>query len=118
MSAETDLIAMLNSAPELAGKRIFLNAADEQTPLPYIVVTASHDIDVMLDGAPDTDHVTFTIASWGASASAAEGLCDDVSTVLETEDAYAVTARIGGFDQETGDDVAVLTADIWTTAGM
>lgn len=113
MSAETELIALLTGAPELAGKRIFINAADEQTALPYVVITATHDIELLLDSTPDLDHVTFTIACWGTGAAMAEALCDTVEAVLDTDDEYAILNRTGGFDQDTGDDAAVITADRW-----
>lgn len=116
MSAEAELIAMLNaSAPvtALLSGRVFLNAADEQTPMPYVVVTASHDPELLIDGSVDRDHITFTIAAWGASAHQAEGVLDAVALVLNADDDYAILNRTGGFDEQTGDDAAVMTADRW-----
>lgn len=119
MSAETALIAAMRAhAPLLAAVRgIFLNAADEDTPLPYVVVTSTHDKEVLLTGDIDIAHVTFTIASWAAGAVQAEAVADLVATalepVLEPAGDYAVLARTGGFDEQTANDVAVLTVDCW-----
>lgn len=115
MSAESQLIALLRGSPALADATtgVFLNAADEATPLPYVVVTATHDAELLISGVTDIDHVTFTLASWGASAAMAEGVANLVQAVLEADDDYAVLSRTGGFDEQTANDCAVVTADRW-----
>lgn len=119
MSGEADLIALLATAPEviaLGADKVYLNAADEGTATPYIVVTATHDFDKTLEGSTDTDHISYTIAAWGASAVQAEAVADAIVAVIEAEDSMLeVLGRVGGFDQDTSMDVAVLTADEWAT---
>lgn len=115
MSAETELIVILRASSTLMLKvtGVFLNAADELTPLPYIVITATHDPDLLMSGQIDLDHVTFTLACWGAGAAVAEGVADTAQGLLDQHDEYGVLARTGGFDEQTANDVAVLTVDRW-----
>ena len=115
MSAETDLITTLRGSAALlaATKGIFLNAADEATPLPYLVVTATHDSELLLTGDVDRDHVTFTIACWAVGAGIAETVADMVRDVVNLNDDYALLARVGGFDEQTANDAAVITVDRW-----
>ena len=117
MSAEADMVAMLRAdygVQLLVGGRVFLNAADESTPAPYVVVTASHTPTYGLSGALLVDLVSFTLACWGSSADQAElvgdavqSLIDNASPVLELQ----VKLRSGGFDGQTTMDVSVLTVE-------
>jgi hypothetical protein len=115
VNAEADVIALLRDWPGLATvvTGIFLNAADEAQPLPYIVVTGTHDRQLLLTGELDLDHVTFTVVAWATGAAVAEAIADEVQDALDADDTYAVLARTGGFDEQTANDAAVLTADRW-----
>jgi hypothetical protein len=115
VNAEADVIALLRDWPGLATMvtGIFLNAADEAQPLPYIVVTGTHDRQLLLTGELDLDHVTFTVVAWATGAAVAEAIADEVQDALDADDTYAVLARTGGFDEQTANDAAVLTADRW-----
>lgn len=117
MSGEADLIALLASAPALialGADKVFLNAADEGTVTPYVVVTATHDFDKLLTGDTDIDHISYTIAAWGASSLQAEAIADAIIVAVETDDrGVEFLSRTGGFDQDTAMDVAVLSADEW-----
>jgi hypothetical protein len=115
VNAEADVIALLRDWPGLATvvTGIFLNAADEAQPLPYIVVTGTHDRQLLLTGELDLDHVTFTVVAWATGAAVAEAIADEVQDALDADDTYAVLARTGGFDEQTANDASVLTADRW-----
>lgn len=118
VNAETELIAMLRATPVLAlmAQGFFLNASDEATPLPYVVVTATHAPELLLTGDIDLDVVTFTIACWGAGAAVAERVADLVMiALLDSRDEYTISARTGGFDQQTATDACVITAERWIT---
>jgi hypothetical protein len=113
--AAEEMIALLRAAPQLQGLgAIILNAADEKTVAPYIVVTASIDRQHFLDGSVASDRISFTIACWAYKAEHAEQLADAVEQVFDTDiDDIDVLTRQGGFDQATTMDVAILTADRW-----
>jgi len=120
MSAESELIALLTSASELAdinANKVFLNAADERTAVPYVVVSSARDNDKTLEGSTDTVHYTYTIACWGRSATEAEAVADAVEDVIDdANNGVEVLTRTGGFDQDTSMDVSVLLADEWRQA--
>jgi hypothetical protein len=114
-TAVADMIAMLAAAPALQGLDvIILNAADEKSIAPYVVVTATIDREHFLSGDVAADHVTFTISCWAHDADEAELIADAIEQVFATDtDDLDVLDRRGGFDQATTMDVAILTADRW-----
>jgi hypothetical protein len=115
LSAEAQLIDELLSSADvqaLVGDRVMLNAADEGSALPYIVVTGTHDKELLLTGEVDMDHVTFTIVAWAQTAVEAEAVSDVVEDLLDGGD-FTVLARVGGYDETTKFDASVLTADCW-----
>ena len=117
MSAETEILALLRGTPVLAGvaQGFFLNAADGETPLPYVVITATHASELLLSGEIDGESISFSIACWGVSASVAESVGDLVQGSLLRSNNYLVSARVGGFDQQTSCDACVITAEQWVT---
>ena len=119
MSIETDVCALLTSTPgvnALVAGRVALNAVNEATPLPYIIVSANHAFTFTLDKSISSDEAAVTIECWGKSAAQAEAVGDAVAAavLLAPSDSCAtLLARVGGVDPENGLDASVLTVEWW-----
>jgi hypothetical protein len=119
MSIETDVLALLAGFPgvaSLVAGRLALNAVNEGTLLPYIIVSANHSYTFTLDKTISADEAAVTIECWGKSAAQAEAVGDAVAAAILTAPLITgatVLARVGGVDPENGLDASVLTVEWW-----
>jgi len=119
VSIETDVCALLTASPEvqaLVAGRVALNAVNEGTTLPYIIVSANHAFTFTLDKSISADEAAVTIECWGRSAAQAEAVGDAVAIAILTAPLITgatVHARVGGVDPENGLDASVLTVEWW-----
>ena len=120
MSIETDVCALLTGhagVSALVAGRVALNAVNEGTPLPYIIVSANHAFTFTLDKSIDADQATVTVECWGKSAAQAEAVGDAAAAAVLLAPPLAgatLLARIGGVDPENGLDASVLTVEWWS----
>jgi Protein of unknown function (DUF3168) len=119
VSIETDVCSLLTGDPGVAALvagRVALNAVNEGTPLPYIIVAANHAYTFTLDKTISSDEAAVNIECWGRSAAQAEAVGDAVAAaVLLAPPLSCATllSRIGGVDPENGLDASVLTVEWW-----
>jgi hypothetical protein len=119
VSIETDVCALLSghaSVAALVNSRVALNAVNEGTPLPYVIVSAQHAFTFTLDSSISADQAAVTIECWGKSAAQAEAVGDAVADAILTAapiTGATLLARVGGVDPENGLDASVLTVEWW-----
>jgi hypothetical protein len=119
MSIETDVCALLVGFPALAalvGTRVALNAVNEGTPLPYVIVSAQHAFTYTLNREISADQAAVTIECWGKSAAQAEAVANaaaDAVLAAPLDTGATLLARVGGTDPENGLDASVLTVEWW-----
>lgn len=116
MSAETDFRARLvaeASLTTLVGTRVVQNGITEESPLPYVVFTSTHDPQLGLMNNVLSDDVSFTVECWATSALQADAVADAVQAALAGFSGAAITSRASGFDAENGLDATVLSVDWW-----
>lgn len=113
--ATEQLIEYLLAVPGLADVPVVLNAADERTPMPYVVIRpASREVRDTLEGDLSGERVSFTLEVWATSVAQSEQLADvvDVALALPASD-HDVLARESGFEPTTEMNVTLMTVDRW-----
>lgn len=119
MSIETTFRALLAAHAPLAalvGTRIAQDVMAQGQPTPFVVFTATHDLQHNLLGEVLADACTLTVQCWGTTSAQAEAVADAAQAAVATApgDAGATTtSRTAGYDEETDLHATVLAVEWW-----
>ncbi|MGL5785155.1 MAG: tail completion protein gp17 [Alphaproteobacteria bacterium] len=118
MTIETDFLDLIRNdtgVQALVGTKVSMNAAEEEDPPPYIVVTFRRVPEYSLDG-PAFETVFPVVQCWGQTSLQANTIADAVTSALHADGSdYCVEERATAFDPDVQFDCAALTcSDIAT----
>jgi hypothetical protein len=121
MSAETDFRALLAGhagTAALVSTRIAQSAVTQDSVVPLIVFTTSHEREFGLDGTLLSQPVSISVQCWGETPAQAESVATQVKAACATAPiarGCTVTSEASGFDPELALDAVELTVEWWAT---
>lgn len=116
MSIETDFRALLAGhvgLTALVGTRIATNAVPQDSAVPLVVFTGTHQPEFGLSNVVHGEQVTFSVQCWGDTSAAAEAVATQVKAAVATDADYLVVGEATAFDDTLDLHAVELSVDIW-----
>jgi len=119
MSADADFRALLTGHAALTAlvpaARIAQNAVGQGQSFPLVVFVGQQSRELLLNNSAAGTDCTWQVQCYAETSAEAEEVADAVMGAVATNDAYVVTDKAGGFDEELGIDAVSVTVQRWIT---